>query len=57
MAQDLKSSSVITTTALDADGLSTAAAVGNNAALTLGGALTSGEHIQQILEQLDQLLF
>ena len=42
MATDLKSSSVITTTALDADGLSTAAAVGNNAALTLGGALTSG---------------
>jgi len=42
MATDLKSSAVITTTALDADGLSTAAAVGNNAALTLGGALTSG---------------
>ena len=42
MAQDLKSSSVITATALDADGLSTAAAVGNNAALSLGGALTSG---------------
>ena len=42
MAQDLKSSSVITATALDADGLSTAASVGNNAALTLGGALTSG---------------
>ena len=42
MATDIKSSAVITTTALDADGLSTAAAVGNNAALTLGGALTSG---------------
>jgi len=42
MSTDLKSSAVITTTALDADGLSTAAAVGNNAALTLGGALTSG---------------
>ena len=42
MATDLKSSAVITTTALDADGLSTAAAVGNKAALTLGGALTSG---------------
>ena len=42
MATDLKSSAVITTTALDADGLSTAASVGNNAALTLGGALTSG---------------
>jgi len=42
MATDIKSSTVITTTALDADGLSTAAAVGNNAALTLGGALTSG---------------
>ena len=35
MSTDLKSSAVITTTALDADGLSTAAAVGNNAALTL----------------------
>ena len=42
MSTDIKSSAVITTTALDADGLSTAAAVGNNAALTLGGALTSG---------------
>ena len=42
MATDIKSSAVITTTALDADGLSTAASVGNNAALTLGGALTSG---------------
>ena len=42
MATDLKSSAVITTTALAADGLSTAAAVGNNAALSLGGALTSG---------------
>ena len=42
MATDIKSSAVITTTALDADGLSTAAAVGNNAALTLGGALSSG---------------
>ena len=42
MSTDLKSSAVITTTALAADGLSTAAAVGNNAALTLGGALTSG---------------
>tara|TARA_R100001530_G_C4320933_1_gene155798 strand:+ start:1221 stop:1838 length:618 start_codon:yes stop_codon:yes gene_type:complete len=30
------------TQALDADGISAAAAVGNNAALTLGGALTSG---------------
>ena len=30
------------TQALDADGISTAAAVGNNASLTLGGALTSG---------------
>ena len=28
--------------ALDADGISTAAAVGNNAALTIGGALASG---------------
>ena len=42
MSTDIKSSAVIKTTALDADGLSTAAAVGNNAALTLGGALTSG---------------
>ena len=42
MSTDIKSSAVNTTTALDADGLSTAAAVGNNAALTLGGALTSG---------------
>ena len=42
MSTDIKSSAVITTTALDADGLSTAAAVGNNAALTLGGSLTSG---------------
>ena len=42
MSTDIKSSAVITTTALDADGLSTAAAVGNNAALTLSGALTSG---------------
>ena len=41
MSTDIKSSAVITTTALDADGLSTAASVGNNAALTLGGALTS----------------
>jgi|TARA_R110002020_G_scaffold126590_3_gene284379 hypothetical protein len=30
------------TQALDADGISTAAAVGNNAALTIGGALASG---------------
>jgi len=30
------------TQALDADGISAAASVGNNAALTLGGALTSG---------------
>lgn len=30
------------TVALDADGISTAAAVGNNAALTIGGALASG---------------
>ena len=30
------------TTALDADGISVAAAVGNNAALTIGGALASG---------------
>jgi hypothetical protein len=30
------------TQALDADGISAAAAVGNNASLTLGGALTSG---------------
>ena len=30
------------TTALDADGISAAAAVGNNAALTIGGALASG---------------
>ena len=28
--------------ALDADGISTAASVGNNAALTIGGALASG---------------
>ena len=42
MSTDIKSSAVITTTALDADGLSTAAAVGLNAALTLSGALTSG---------------
>ena len=30
------------TQALDADGISTAAAVGNNAALTIGGALADG---------------
>jgi len=30
------------TTALDADGISVAAAVGNNAALVIGGALASG---------------
>ena len=30
------------TVALDADGISAAAAVGNNAALTIGGALASG---------------
>ena len=36
------SSSFITAAAADTDGISTAAAVGNNAALTLGGALASG---------------
>ena len=36
------SSSFITAAAADPDGVSTAAAVGNNAALTLGGALASG---------------
>ena len=35
-------SSFITAAAADPDGVSTAAAVGNNAALTLGGALASG---------------
>jgi phage baseplate assembly protein gpV len=30
------------TVALDADGISVAASVGNNAALTIGGALASG---------------
>ena len=39
---DIKSSQTIAVQTADPDGLSTAAAVGNNAALTLGGALTSG---------------
>jgi len=39
---DIKSSQTIAVQTADPDGLSTAASVGNNAALTLGGALTSG---------------
>ena len=37
MSTDIKSSAVITTTALDADGLSTAPAVGNNAGGGING--------------------
>ena len=39
------------TTALDADGISVAAAVGNNAALTIGGALASAVRLLLILEE------
>ena len=41
MSSDIQST-FITAAAIDADGISTAAAVGNNANLVLGGALTSG---------------
>ena len=34
--------------ALDADGISTAAAVGNNAALTIGGALADGGSVTNV---------
>ena len=42
MGTQSKSTAIIAVAAADPDGLSTAASVGNNAALTLGGALTSG---------------
>ena len=41
MSSDIQST-FITAAAIDADGISVAAAVGNNANLVLGGALTSG---------------
>ena len=41
MASDVEST-FITAAAADPDGISTAAAVGNNAALVIGGALASG---------------
>ena len=41
-SSDVKVITISDEVALDADGISTAAAVGNNAALTIGGALHSG---------------
>ena len=42
-SSDIKATTITAdTVALDADGISTAASVGNNAALTIGGALASG---------------